>query len=149
MVRNKWIYEGKRSIIESVRKIENQVDEVEGLRSRESNREHGNLSLIPLEKHRWIALDREWIAVNIDAATKNGKNALTWVARDDQGCIVYMAIKYCGGLAADMAELSALEWVAEMVASLRWPKVLWWSDAKVIVDQFLAKKKTTLWQYRH
>lgn len=89
------------------------------------------------------------MAINTDTATQNGKNAFALVARDEHGIIACMAAKFTANLEADMAKLSAMEWAVDIVDKLGWPKVMWWSDAKLIVDQIISMKNLRLWRQRH
>lgn len=77
--------------------------------------------------------------MNIDASTKDGKNVLAMVARDEKGCIACMASKSTSNLTADLAELATLEWAAEIVLEAGWQKVTWRCDAKIIVDHIISK----------
>lgn len=51
--RNKWIHEGKKSIPDSVRRIENRVDELEGIRCEEREEKQGRPLLEAVEMHGW------------------------------------------------------------------------------------------------
>lgn len=134
MAINKWIHEGKKTIADLMRRIENWADELGGNNYEEESGRPVNPIMNSVERQGWLASDPGWMAVNIDAATNKGKNALALVARDDQGSIACMVAKFTRGLTANMTELLAMEWAVEIVESLGWPKVLWWSDSKSIMD---------------
>lgn len=105
--------------------------------------------LAPPGKQGGAAPDCGWMVVDVNAATNKGKNALALVARDDRGNIACMAAKFLSGMSADIVELTTIEWAAEIVENLGWPKVLWWSDAKCIVDQIFSEDEPCVWSYRH
>lgn len=146
---NKWIHEGRKSIMESAWQIESRVDELVENSFKEEKMLLGNPLVMSRARQGWEAPEQGWMAINIDAATKEGKNAFALVARNGQRVIASMATKFTTGLTADMAELSAIEWAVDIVEKQGWPKVLWWSDAKIIVNQINFSEEPCVWKHRH
>lgn len=87
--------------------------------------------------------------MNVDVTTNKEKNAFALVATDDRGNIACLAMKGLSGMSVNIAELITLEWAAEIVEKLGWPKVLWWSDAKYIMDNSRSDEEPCVWSYRH
>lgn len=71
--------------------------------------------------------------MNIDAATKNEKNALALIARDSRGKAILVASKTFCAIPLEMAKGLALSWATELIMAKGWEWVEWASDAQKVV----------------
>lgn len=125
--RNTKVHEGRVDILETVLKLELKVEDILSLRKEIKEKRIPSMTY-------WTQPDKGWIAVNTDASTKDRRNAIAMVARDENGIIIHLATNQLIGLDAEMAELKALEWVTSIGEEQGWEKVICRCDAKRLVD---------------
>lgn len=73
--------------------------------------------------------------VNVDVASKNGKNTMALMARDHKGYVLVLAAKRFPLASVELAKIKAIAWPMAEVEEMGWSQVTWKSDALNVVRQ--------------
>lgn len=142
-LRNRCVFEGNKNLLLEVRHLNEIVAEF----AAGTNLSLGD-SLSPRETESWKPPPRGAFKINVDAAFSKGVTSIACIVRDEDGLLVMAEARISQAPSAFIAELMALHWAFLLARSKEWRKVIFSSDALMVVQEIFSPKKPSGWHTR-
>ena len=84
----------------------------------------------------------------MDGAFSGSFAKIAVVARDHSGIITQAWLKQIAAFDSSSAEATAIVWALEIASSLKFPRIIVESDAKLCVDAVLGKPLDSCWRFQ-
>lgn len=97
---------------------------------------------------RWKCPHSGWLKLNTDATLCDGKVALAFVIRNENGVIIHLASKLVDCETALEAEILAILLATEEAEALGWNKIIWSTDSANSAKEINSSKDPDGWNTR-
>lgn len=145
-LRNLTFFEGKMCITGAVKGLEGMVDKysLEGQKGEEQTMAENQIN-----RGYWSPLAEGGLAVNTDAAWKDGSGAMAVVVRDSKKGFLLIATRLINARCSEEAKVRTINWASTMLESKNWEKLEWRCDAARVVDQIQHPGEALKWSTRN
>lgn len=123
-MRNKILFERVMNLIQAVRRFEDLT-----AKFLENNINKRGDRVTVLKDIIWIPSGAGWLMINVDATTKDGKNKVAMVVRNNTGQVLFLTSKVFHNLSLEFAKIIDIDWASSIAMDFDYENVLWISNA--------------------